>query len=414
MRPFSLLIKPSGSDCNMECDYCFYKNRAFKISSGHQQVTTRTPLSRSFNYLTRREAMIFLGSSVLGCSLLPMEPSSYSQLDNIGVIGLGTMGGEIAAYLTQKKSNVYGVDIAPEARQRAERQGLNGVYASIDELPVNLGTVIEAVPEDPLLKGLVLEQLSGHVSGNTYLATISSTIPCSRYAERVFNPERLMNTHILPDLSTRRFVELQGPGDYTKRERLEAMAHAFQEKGFAVAIVNGESPGYIFNQIWHNVMFMMFDLMTDYSPVTIEYSCRDYFNMPYGGIMAMDLIGYDTLYRIFGQIKEKRGIPIPEIVVKMNKEKNYGLESGKGFFEYEYPDFKGFHQTAREFPKLYPGSADLEVGERIWNIIKESAKSLTENGQDKDDVFMAIRYGFPIERKILQEELGRALERKKN
>ena len=128
----------------------------------------------------------------------------------------------------------------------------------------------------------------------------------------------------------------------------------------------------------------------------------------------MDLIGYDTLYRIFGQIKEQRGIPIPEIVVKMKKEKTYGLESGKGFFEYDHPDFEGFHQKAREFPKLYPGSADLEVGKRIWGIIKESAKSLIEHGQDKDDVFMAVRYGFPIERKNLLEELDRVLERKKS
>ena len=27
MQPFTLLIKPSGSDCNLDCKYCFYKNR---------------------------------------------------------------------------------------------------------------------------------------------------------------------------------------------------------------------------------------------------------------------------------------------------------------------------------------------------------------------------------------------------
>jgi len=27
MQPFTLLIKPSGSDCNIDCRYCFYKNR---------------------------------------------------------------------------------------------------------------------------------------------------------------------------------------------------------------------------------------------------------------------------------------------------------------------------------------------------------------------------------------------------
>ena len=364
-------------------------------------------------YLTRREVVIFLGASVLGCKLLPVRASSYGELDDVGVIGLGTMGGEIAAYLARRKSHVYGVDIAPKARLNAANKGLAGVYARIDDLPVNLGTVIEAVPEDALLKGSILEQLDIHVSDETYLATISSTIPCSRYADRISNPKRLMNTHILPDFRTRRFVELQGPGDYTERKRLEAMAHAFKEKGFAAAIVNGESPGYIFNQIWHNVMFTMFDLMREYSFVTIEYSCRDYFDMPYGGIMAMDLIGYDTLYKIFGRIEETMEMPVPDVVVQMNRKKTYGLESCKGFFEYDSPDLEGFHKTAREFPKLYPGSADRKVGEHIWSVIKRGAKRVVEHGQDKDDVFTAIQYGFPIERQDLLKQLDMVIEMKK-
>ncbi len=354
--------------------------------------------------LTRRKAMVLLGASVLGCKSLPVCTSRNGRLDNVGVVGLGTMGGEIAAYLAQRGSCVYGVDIASEARLRAAKQGLTGVYIGIDDLPRDLDTVIEAVPEDPSLKGSILEQLSSHVSESTYLGTLSSTIPCSSYADRVANPERLMNTHILPDLRTRRFVELQGPGKYTERAHLEAMAHAFQQKGFAVAIVNDESPGYIFNQIWHNVMFTMFDLMREHSPVTIEYSCRDYFGMPYGGIMAMDLIGYDTLYRIFGQVEATLGIPVPEVVVMMNKKKTYGLESGRGFFEYDSPDLEGFHKTAREFRKFYPGSANQRVGERIWSEIREGARRLVANGQDQDDVFTAVRHGFPIEKHGILEE----------
>lgn len=355
--------------------------------------------------LTRREAVVLLGASVLGCRSLPVRPSGRGRLDNVGVIGLGTMGGEIAAYLAQRGSRVYGVDIAPEARRRAARQGLAGVCIGIDDLPRDLDTVIEAVPEDPSLKGSILEQLSRHVSESTYLGTLSSTIPCSRYADRVANPQCLMNTHILPDLRTRRFVELQGPGKYTDRAHLEAMAHAFKQKGFAVAIVNSESPGYIFNQIWHNMMFTMFDLMREHSPVTIEYSCREYFGMPYGGIMAMDLIGYDTLYRIFGQVETTMGIPVPEVVAMMNEKKTYGLESGRGFFEYDSPDLGGFHKTAREFRRLYPGSANQQVGERLWREIREGARRLVATGQDPDDVFTAVRHGFPIEKHDLLNDL---------
>ena len=39
MTPFTLLIKPSGSDCNLDCSYCFYKNRSPQIGTGRQRMS---------------------------------------------------------------------------------------------------------------------------------------------------------------------------------------------------------------------------------------------------------------------------------------------------------------------------------------------------------------------------------------
>jgi len=39
MQPFTLLIKPSGSDCNVDCTYCFYKCRSAQIGRGRQRMT---------------------------------------------------------------------------------------------------------------------------------------------------------------------------------------------------------------------------------------------------------------------------------------------------------------------------------------------------------------------------------------
>ncbi len=39
MTPFTLLIKPSGSDCNVDCTYCFYKRRAPEVGRGRQRMT---------------------------------------------------------------------------------------------------------------------------------------------------------------------------------------------------------------------------------------------------------------------------------------------------------------------------------------------------------------------------------------
>jgi len=39
MQPFTLLIKPSGSDCNVDCTYCFYKCRAPQVGTGRQRMS---------------------------------------------------------------------------------------------------------------------------------------------------------------------------------------------------------------------------------------------------------------------------------------------------------------------------------------------------------------------------------------
>ncbi len=39
MQPFTLLIKPSGSDCNIDCKYCFYKDRASEFGRGKQRMS---------------------------------------------------------------------------------------------------------------------------------------------------------------------------------------------------------------------------------------------------------------------------------------------------------------------------------------------------------------------------------------
>jgi len=39
MQQFTLLIKPSGSDCNLDCKYCFYKHRAPEVGYGKQRMS---------------------------------------------------------------------------------------------------------------------------------------------------------------------------------------------------------------------------------------------------------------------------------------------------------------------------------------------------------------------------------------
>jgi uncharacterized protein len=54
MQPFTLLIKPSGSDCNLNCKYCFYKNRAPEVGHGKQRMSNEVLEKLVKDYLKLR------------------------------------------------------------------------------------------------------------------------------------------------------------------------------------------------------------------------------------------------------------------------------------------------------------------------------------------------------------------------
>ena len=53
MQPFTLLIKPSGSDCNLNCRYCFYKCR-YKIGQTEQRMSEQVLEKLVKDYLKLR------------------------------------------------------------------------------------------------------------------------------------------------------------------------------------------------------------------------------------------------------------------------------------------------------------------------------------------------------------------------
>lgn len=314
-------------------------------------------------------------------------------MKQIAIIGLGTIGSELGPYLSERGALVYGVDDNHTARQQASStKSFAKVCGDVAELPACLDAIFEATPEDPRLKARVLKRVST-LHGDAYLLSTSSTIPSSTYASIVENPRRLMNAHVLPDLRTRKFIELQ---QSVSGQEFEHVADGLSSYGFRVAMIDGESDGFIFNQIWHRVMFMVFELMESRAYQDIDRSCATHFNWPYGPVMAMDLIGFDTLYKVFSLVQASRGIDIPKIVVQMNTEHKLGLKSRRGFYRYESPDLRGFHDAAKEFLASHSGAVSEDLAERVWGTIKQCANTLLANGQRKSEIMKAIRHGFPL------------------
>ncbi len=57
MQPFTLLIKPTGSDCNVDCEYCFYKCRAPEVGQGRQRMSEQVLEKLVKDYMQLRFAL---------------------------------------------------------------------------------------------------------------------------------------------------------------------------------------------------------------------------------------------------------------------------------------------------------------------------------------------------------------------
>jgi len=68
VQAFTLLIKPSGSDCNIECKYCFYKDRAGQFGHGRQRMSEAVLEKLVADYLK-------LGFAVAGFAWQGGEPT---------------------------------------------------------------------------------------------------------------------------------------------------------------------------------------------------------------------------------------------------------------------------------------------------------------------------------------------------
>lgn len=68
MEPFTLLVKPSGSDCNLDCRYCFYKDRSPEFGQGRQRMSVQVLEKLVKDYIQ-------LGFAVVGFAWQGGEPT---------------------------------------------------------------------------------------------------------------------------------------------------------------------------------------------------------------------------------------------------------------------------------------------------------------------------------------------------
>ncbi len=281
------------------------------------------------------------------------------SIEQIAVIGAGTMGNGIAQVCAVAGYQVLLVDVSDAALERGvatlsknlERQAGKGTLdadkAAAARTRIRTSTdytqlrgaqlVIEAATENLQLKQRILQQVAANVAADCLIATNTSSLSVTQLAASIEHPERFIGVHFFNPVPMMALVEIIR-GLQTS-DSTYAQALVVTEKVGKTPITAGNRPGFVVNRILvpmiNEAIFVRQEGLA--SAEDIDTGMRLGCNQPIGPLALADLIGLDTLLAIMEAFHEgfndSKYRPAP-LLKEMVAAGWLGRKSGRGFFTY--------------------------------------------------------------------------------
>ena len=281
------------------------------------------------------------------------------SIQNIAVIGAGTMGNGIAQVCAVAGYQVTLIDVSDAALERGlatlrknlerqvSKQTLTAETAEAAVARIRTSTdyaqlqqaqlVIEAATENLELKLRILQQIAASVSSDCVIATNTSSLSITQLGAAVSQPERFIGVHFFNPVPMMALVEIIR-GLQTS-DATYAKALALTEQGGKTPISAGNRPGFVVNRILvpmiNEAIFVFQEGLA--SAEDIDTGMRLGCNQPIGPLALADLIGLDTLLAIMEAFHEgyndSKYRPAP-LLKEMVAAGYLGRKSGRGFFTY--------------------------------------------------------------------------------
>ncbi|AIS13817.1 3-hydroxybutyryl-CoA dehydrogenase [Pseudomonas chlororaphis] len=281
------------------------------------------------------------------------------NLQNIGVIGAGTMGNGIAQVCAQAGFEVTLLDISDSALQKAlatVSKNLDRLIAkgSLDEAQklatlgrirtstdyaslVEAQLVIEAATENLELKLRVLQQIAAQVASTCVIASNTSSLSITQLAASVSAPERFIGLHFFNPVPVMGLIEvIRG---LQTSDATHTLALDMATRLGKVAITAGNRPGFVVNRILVPMINEAILVLQEglASAEDIDAGMRLGCNQPIGPLALADLIGLDTLLAIlqalYDGFNDSKYRPAP-LLKEMVAAGYLGRKTERGFHRY--------------------------------------------------------------------------------
>jgi 3-hydroxybutyryl-CoA dehydrogenase len=284
-------------------------------------------------------------------------------MNNITIVGAGTMGHALAQVFAQGGYQVFLHDLSEEILKQARRliasnletlceAGLfdpNGKHAVLEEriaYTTDLATavatselVIEAIVEDQEAKKTLFSELDRLSPSGAILASNTSYLDIYQFVETK-RPEKVIITHWFAPPHIIPLVEIV-PGPHTSPETVARVKKVIDDLGKQTIVLNKFLPGFIANRLQAALSLEVYHLL-DYgyaTPEDIDRAAKASFGlrMPILGLIKrVDFTGLDLAQKT---LRNKSYGPPPvkgrsESVDSMVSQGRLGVKAGKGFYDY--------------------------------------------------------------------------------
>lgn len=279
-------------------------------------------------------------------------------IQEIGIIGSGTMGGGIAQLAAQNGFSVVLEDINEEyvtaglkkIQERLEKRVIEGKINNVDMenilSRIRISTyledfkdsdlIIEAVTENDEIKKQVFNKLDKICRKDIIFTSNTSSISITRLAQATGRQDRFAGMHFMNPAFIMKLVEVVR-GLRTSQETIDKILSIAEKMGKVPVIVN-DSPGFISNRLLmpmiNEAVYCLYDGIS--SIESIDTVMKLGANHPMGPLELADLIGLDVCLNVLEILHKDLGekyMPCP-LLRKMVAGGKLGKKNGEGFYDY--------------------------------------------------------------------------------
>jgi len=337
------------------------------------------------------------------------------NIQSVAVVGGGTMGAGIVYTVSNFGFRVFFKELNDDLVEKCQGQ-VNRIYSSAlkkgkmteEEVKKALrlihggsdykgfeeaDLVIEAVPEDVVVKRRVFQEMDRLCKAEAIFASNTSALPISELASFAERKSKFIGMHWFNPPHVMRLIEVV-PGLETSEETIKTLM-AFCERLGKVPVRLKECAGFLVARLlgmYVNEAFWM--LGEKYRSADIDQSSIE-MGMPMGPFTLGDMAGWDVVHHANKTLYESYGMrfKIPPLFHDLVTSGKLGIKTGQGIYSYKKTE-SGLPQKAGDLStSLNKQDREILSNRLLWTMINEGIRCLDEGIANEVDIDKALQLG---------------------